>query len=96
MMGCSAACNLAAVSELGGKISIFAAVSNRSIETCCSSPAVVKKILHMRSLLHQLDISSRANSTPPTGDLKAAATPAAAPARTLSALSLSFQKGFQM
>jgi hypothetical protein len=53
---------------------------------------VVKKASHSSWLRHQLVISSSANSTPPTGERKAAATPAAAPHATRSARSRSFQK----
>lgn len=39
-----------------------------------AAPAVVKKASHSISLRHQVVISSSANSTPPTGDLRGAAT----------------------
>jgi hypothetical protein len=59
--------------------------------TAACPPAVVKNTSHSSWLRHQLVISSNANSTPPTGERKAAATPAAAPHVTRSARSRSFQ-----
>lgn len=64
-------------------------ISMNALRTTTTT-AVLKKVRHNKALLHQVATSSRAKSTPPTGDLKAAHTPAAEPhvIRSLRSLSL--------
>lgn len=53
-------------------------ISMKALSTTTTT-AVLKKVLHRRALLHHVATSSRAKSTPPTGERKAAQTPEEAP-----------------
>jgi hypothetical protein len=59
--------------------SLSARAKQTQARTTTDTTAVVKNARHSKRWLHQLAVSSSANSTPPTGARNAAATPAHAP-----------------